>query len=149
MGETAQYLTFTLEDEVFAVDIDQVREVLEVSTLTKMPQTPDFMCGVINLRGKVVPVVDMRIKFGMDKGDRTVNTCIIILEVREEVVIGTLVDSVKEVVELAPETIEPPPQIGTGVETKFLKGMGKQGDRFIIILDINQVFSQEDLVDMQ
>ena len=148
ISQTTQFLTFTLADEVFAVDISQVKEVLEYTSLTRVPRTPPFMCGVINLRGSVVPVMDMRLKFGMSKGERTVNTCIIILEVVQETgatVIGAMVDSVKEVMEFNPEQIEAPPKIGTHLRTDFIQGMGKQDDHFVIILDSNKIFSAEEL----
>src|SRR5512135_2970730 len=119
--ETTQYLTFKLGDEVFAVDISKVREVLDFTTVTKVPRTPDFMRGVINLRGSVVPVVDMRLKFGMSQTEKTVNTCIIIVEVtleNETTVLGALADSVQEVIDLGPEHIEPAPKIGTRLNTE-------------------------------
>src|SRR5208283_2350264 len=125
--ETTQYLTFELEDEVFALDISKVREVLDFTTVTKVPRTPEFMRGVINLRGNVVPVVDMRLKFGMSKTEKTVNTCIIIAEISiegETAILGALADSVQEVIDLEPDQIEPAPRIGTRVRTDFIKGMG-------------------------
>ncbi|MFO0752223.1 MAG: chemotaxis protein CheW [Thermodesulfovibrionales bacterium] len=146
--EATQYLTFKLEEEVFALDIAQVREVLDFSTITKVPRTPDFMRGVINLRGSVVPVVDMRLKFGMTKTEKTVNTCIIIVEIAldgDTTVLGALADSVQEVIELEPGQIEPPPRIGTRLKTEFIRGMGKRDDTFIIILDIDKVFSADEL----
>ena len=139
-------------NEVFALDITKVREVLDFTTITKVPRTPEFMRGVINLRGSVVPVVDLRIKFGLTKTEKTVNTCIIITEVtvdNETTVLGALADSVQEVLDLSPEQIEPAPKIGTKLNTEFIKGMGKQNDRFIIILDIDKVFSTEELVLVQ
>jgi purine-binding chemotaxis protein CheW len=150
--DTTQYLTFTLDEEVFALDISKVREVLDFTTVTKVPRTPDFMRGVINLRGGVVPVVDMRAKFGMSKTERTVDTCIIIVEVSldgETTVIGALADSVQEVFELEPDQIEPPPRIGTYLRTDFIKGMGKRESEFIIILDIDKVFSTDELALVQ
>jgi purine-binding chemotaxis protein CheW len=146
--ETGQYLTFILDEEVFALDITTVREVLDFTKITKVPQTPDFMMGVINLRGSVMPVVDMRLKFGLSKTEPTVNTCIIIVEIEldgETTMLGALVDSVQEVMELDPEHIEPPPRIGTRLNTKFIKGMGKQDERFIIIVEIDKVFSADEL----
>ena len=146
--ETSQYLTFKLEEEVFALDITKVREVLDFTAVTKVPETPDFMLGVINLRGSVVPVVDMRLKFGMSRTEKTVNTCIIIVEVEldgETAVLGALADSVQEVMDLDPDQIEPPPRIGTGLNTQFIRGMGHHGAQFIIILDIDKVFSAEEL----
>ncbi len=146
--ETNQYLTFKLEDEVFALDIGKVREVLDFTAIAKVPQTPDFMLGVINLRGTVVPVVDMRLKFKMTRTETTVNTCIIIFEIEiegEATVMGALVDSVQEVLDLGPDQIEPPPRIGTRLNTKFIKGMGKRDNHFIMILNIDNVFSSEEL----
>jgi len=146
--ENHQYLTFKLDDEVFALGIDKVREVLDYTSVTKVPQTPDFMRGVINLRGSVVPVVDMRLKFGMAKTEKTVNTCIIIVEINlegETTVLGALADSVQEVLDLEPHQIEPAPKIGTKLRTDFIRGMGKRDEQFIIILDIDKVFSSEEL----
>ncbi len=146
--ETTQCLTFKLEDEVFALDISKVREVLDFTTVTKVPRTPEFMRGVINLRGNVVPVVDMRLKFGMPKTEKTVNTCIIIVEISiegETAVLGALADSVQEVIDLEPDQIEPAPRIGTRVRTDFIKGMGKRDNHFIMILDIDKVFSADEL----
>lgn len=146
--QTTQYLTFRLEDEVFALDISKVREVLDFTTVTKVPRTPDFMRGVINLRGSVVPVVDMRLKFGMSITQKTVNTCVIIAEIsldNEKIVLGALADSVQEVIELEPNQIEPPPRIGVRLKTEFIMGMGKRGDQFIIILDVDKVFSTDEL----
>ncbi len=146
--EISQYLTFKLEDEVFALDIAKVREVLDFTLIAKVPQTPDFMLGVINLRGTVVPVVDMRLKFGMTRTETTVNTCIIIVEIEidgENTVLGALVDSVQEVLDLDPDHIEPPPRIGTRLNTRFIKGMGKRDNHFIIILDIDKIFSADEL----
>ncbi len=146
--ETSQYLTFELEDEVFALDIAKVREVLDFTSIAKVPQTPDFMLGVINLRGTVVPVVDMRLKFAMTRAETTVNTCIIIVEIEidgENTVLGALVDSVQEVMDLDPDQIEPAPRIGTRLNTKFIKGMGKRDNHFIIIMDIDKIFSTDEL----
>ena len=146
--ESRQYLTFKLNEEIFGVDVAQVREILDYVKITKVPQTPDFMCGVINLRGSVVPVVDMNLKFGLPHIERTVNTCIVVVEVNMDdttTVFGALVDSVQEVFEIEPQNIEPAPRIGTKLKTDFIKGMGKQDDRFIIILDIDKVFSSEEL----
>jgi purine-binding chemotaxis protein CheW len=145
---TTQFLTFKLGDEVFALDISKVREVLDFTTVTKVPRTPEFMRGVINLRGSVVPVVDLRLKFGMTRTESSVNTCIIITEVtvdNDTTVLGTLADSVQEVLDLEPGSIAPAPKIGTKLKTEFIKGMGRRDDRFIIILDIDKVFSSDEL----
>jgi purine-binding chemotaxis protein CheW len=150
--ETVQYLTFKLEDEVFALDVAKVREILELTSITKIPQTPEFMRGVINLRGSVVPVIDMRLKFGMSATEQTVNTCIIVVEVTLEgdtTVLGALADSVQEVVEMEPEQIEPAPHIGTRLNTNFIKGMGKHENDFVMILDIDKVFSEDEMSAVQ
>jgi len=146
--EANQFLTFKLDGETFALDIAKVREVLDFTTVTKVPQTPEFMRGVINLRGNVVPVVDLRLKFGLPKTEKTVNTCIIITEIevdRETVIVGAMADSVQEVLDLEPDQIEPPPKIGTKLNIDFIRGMGKRGDEFIIILEIDSVFSAQEL----
>lgn len=146
--DTRQYLTFQLGDEIFAIDVSHVREILEFTTVTKVPGTPEYMRGVINLRGSVVPVLDIRLKFGMLAAEKTVNTCIIVVEVSfdgETTIIGALVDSVQEVFELDPEQIEPAPKIGMQLKTEFIKGMGKKDERFIIILDIGKVFTFEEI----
>jgi purine-binding chemotaxis protein CheW len=146
--ETTQYLTFKLDEEIFALDISKVKEVLDFTEITKIPRTPEFMKGVINLRGRVVPVVDMRLKFGMTEIVRTVNTCIIIVEVNvegEATLLGALVDSVQEVTDLEPGQIEPAPRIGSRLRTEFIRGMGKRENHFIMILDIDKVFSADEL----
>jgi purine-binding chemotaxis protein CheW len=146
--EVTQYLTFTLAEEVFAVDVARVREILEMTSITKVPQVPDFMRGVINLRGCVVPVIDLRLKFGMEETAQTVNTCIIVVEVDmdgENIVLGALADSVQEVIEMEKSQIEAAPHIGTHLKTEFLKGMGKHNERFVMILDIDRVFSGTEL----
>lgn len=145
MGEESrQYLTFRLARESFAVDVAKVREILDFVAITKVPQTPDFMRGVINLRGSVVPVVDMKLKFGMEPTEKTVNTCIIVLEViieNETTIVGALADSVQEVVELDPSQIEPPPRIGMKLNIDFIEGMGKLNNEFVIILNADKIFS--------
>jgi len=145
---TNQFLTFTLGEEVFALDISSVREVLEYTTITKVPRTPEYIRGVINLRGRAVPVVDVRLKFEMPVTARTVNTCIIIVEVQlggEETVLGALADSVKEVLDIEPKDIEPTPRMGTSIKADFIRGIGKHEDGFIILLDIDKVFNDSEL----
>jgi purine-binding chemotaxis protein CheW len=147
--ETRQYLTFKLGNEIFATDVAKVREVLDLTTITEIPRTPEFMAGVINLRGSVVPVVDLRLCFEMSKTENTRNTCIVVVEVlleNESTIIGALTDSVEEVIDLEPNQIQPAPRIGTQIKTDFIKGMGKRDTQFIIILDIDRVFSSEELV---
>jgi purine-binding chemotaxis protein CheW len=146
--DTTQFLTFKLGEELFALDIGKVREVLDFTSITKVPQTPDYMLGVINLRGSVIPVVDIRTKLRMAATAKTVNTCIIIVEVEldgDKIVMGAMADAVQEVLDLEPDQIEPPPKLGTKRNNDFIRGMGKHGDQFIIILDIDKVFSTEDL----
>lgn len=146
--DASQYLSFKLGEEVFALDVAKTREILEMTTVTKVPKTPEYMRGVINLRGSVVPVIDMRLKFGMTRTDQTVNTCIIVVEVSmdgEHIVLGALADSVQEVVELEPDRIEQAPSIGSKLNTSFISGMCNVDGRFIMILDIDTVFSAGEL----
>ncbi len=150
--QAGQYLTFKLEGEVFALGIDQVREVLEFDRVTKVPQTPDMMRGVINLRGSVVPVIDLKLKFGMGETQKTVNTCVVIVELEldgENTLIGALADSVQEVIDLEDEHVEPPPKIGTRLNTELIRGMGKRDEEFIIILEIEKVFTLDELEILQ
>ncbi len=145
---TGQYLTFKLADEVFAVEVGKVREILEYIPITKVPRTPDYMRGVINVRGSVVPVLDLRLKFGMTATEQSIDTCINVLEIafeEEKIVLGALADSVQEVIELEPGQIEPAPRIGTNIRTDMIKGMGKRDNGFIMILDIDKVFSDIDM----
>ncbi len=153
MSDTAvqnriQLLTFTLEGEQYGIEVHRVREVLEYTKITKVPRTLDFMRGVINLRGSVVPVVDLRLKFNMDETPKTIDTAIVVMEINmngESVVLGALADSVQEVIDLDSSTIEAAPQIGTSINNRFIKGIGKQEDSFVIILDIDRVFSEDDV----
>jgi len=147
-----QYLTFTLDGEVFGLAIGKVREVLDFTTVTRVPQTPAYMRGVINLRGSVVAVIDLHQKFGLAQTEKTVNTCIIIVEIEmdgETTVLGALADSVQEVLDIEPDQIEPAPKIGTKLNTAFIQGMGKHYDEFIILLDIDMVFSSDELSQVQ
>mgnify|MGYP001081144732 CR=1 FL=1 len=146
--DSLQLLTFVLDEEIFAVEIDRVREVLEFHGATKVPRVPEFMRGVINLRGNVVPVVDLKMKFGIGRTEQQVSTCVIILEVdsgSERVVLGCLADAVREVMDLEADKIEPPPKIGSRLETAFIEGMGKHEDSFIIILDTDKIFTASEV----
>lgn len=143
-----QYLTFTLDDEVFAINIIKVREVLDYLTITKVPRMPDFLRGVINLRGNVVPVIDLRYKLGMGAIQQSVDTCIVIVEIMmgdDITYIGALADSVKEVIALEPGQISPPPKLGINLDNQFIQGMGKQGDKFLMILDIDKVLTANEI----
>lgn len=147
-GRTAQYLTFTLDQERYAVDIAKVREVLDFSSITKVPRTPEYMRGMINLRGNIVPVIDLRLKLGLARTERTVDTCIVITEVAIDgqlTILGALADSVQEVVELDGESIAPPPRMGTRVDTTFIRGMARRDDGFLVVLDIERVLGDEGL----
>ncbi len=144
-----QYLTFKLENEVYALEITKIREVLEYSEVMKVPNTPEFMCGIINLRGKVVPVIDLRLKFNMSKLVKSVHTCIIIMEILlddETINIGAMVDAVQEVVELDSDKMQPPPKIGTEANAEIIKGMGRLDDQFIICINVEKVFSSSELL---
>ena len=144
-----QYLTFKLEDQEYGVDVKSVREVLEMLNITKVPRTPDFMSGVINVRGSVVPVIDMRLKFTLPKAETTIDTCIIVIDVHpngESITLGMLADSVQEVIDMTPEDVEPTPEIGTRLNMEFLKGIGKRNEKFILILNIEKIFTSDELV---
>ncbi len=139
-----QFLTFNLDGEAFATEIAKVREVLEYAQITAVPRSPEYMLGVINLRGNVVPIVDLRLQFGMETKEVDVDTCIIIIEIMidgTETVLGVLADSVQEVIELKPEQMEVVPSLGTRVKNEFIHAMGKIDDRFVIVLDMQHVFS--------
>jgi len=146
--ESGQYLTFVLDNEIYALEIFKVREVLDYTPITKIPRMPEFLRGVINLRGGVITVVDLKRKFGMPAIERTRDTCVIIVDVKvddEVATMGLLVDSVREVINLDQTGIQPPPRMGTRLDTKFIKGMGKQNDEFIIILDIDLILSSDEV----
>jgi purine-binding chemotaxis protein CheW len=152
VNETNQYLTFTLDEEVYALEIGKVREVLEFTGVTKVPRTPAFMRGVINLRGSVVPVVDLKRKFATGSTEATISTCVVIVEVAvdgEPTVLGVLADAVQEVIDLDPSQVEPPPKIGARLRTEFIRGMGKRDEEFLILLDVDRVFSAGELSAVQ
>ena len=142
-----QYLTFTLREEDFAVEIAKVREVLDVTTMTRIPRMPEYLSGVINLRGNVVPVMDLGLKLGMPTIEKTKNTCIMIVEIEVDgntVEMGAITDSVQMVLDLLPENVESVPSMGTNLNTEFIKGMGRQeGEKFLILLDIDKVLASE------
>lgn len=147
--EKAQYLTFALGEEVFAIEVTQVREVLDYCQITRVPKAPDFMRGVINVRGSVVPVIDLRLKFGLQRSEPTVNTRIIVIEIMlegDKTVLGAIADAVHEVMEIQPDQIEGTPSIGTRWKSDFIKGIGKHGNQFIIILDIDKIFTTDELL---
>lgn len=146
--ETAQCITFRLGDELFAISVNQVREVLELTQITKVPTAPEYMRGVVNVRGSAIPAVDLRQKFGLPLGQDSVNTRILVLELEidgELTVLGGIADSVHEVVEFEATEIKPPPSISMRWRTEFIRGLGKRGDQFVIILDIAKVFASTEL----
>ena len=144
--QTDQYITFKLGNELFAINVEQVREVLELSQITRVPTAPFYMRGVVNVRGKATPVVDLRLKFGLPEAPDTVNSRIVVMELEldgESTVVGGIADSVHEVIEFDPGQITPPPSIAQRWRTELIQGMGRRGDQFIIILDIKQVFASD------
>ena len=147
-GKDGKYLTFALGQEEFGLEILKVREIIGYIDVTAIPQTPDYVQGVINLRGQVIPVVDLRAKFGMDTTERTEETCIIVVEIAQNdrnVSTGIVVDHVSEVLDIAENDIEDAPQFGSSVDTDFILGMGKIGETVKILLDIDKVLGGEDL----
>jgi purine-binding chemotaxis protein CheW len=149
---SGQYLSFKLDEELFAINVASIREIIDRTETTRIPRMPGYMCGVTNLRGSVVPVVDMRMKFGLGHIDRTIDTCIVVLEIQiegESTIVGALVDSVKEVFELSSDMVEPPPKIGAKLNTEFMIGMGRLDDEFLILLDVDRVFSVDELEAVQ
>lgn len=148
-GSLTSYLSFQLGKEMFAADVSKVLEILEMRPVTKVPRSPAYMRGVINLRGSVLPVLDTRIKFGLETKEDTVDTCIVVLNVLmegETLTLGALVDSVEEVLELTEADIEAPPTIGSKFNPEYLHGMVKMDDTFIMVLNVDKVFSTDELV---
>ena len=142
------HLTFFLDGDLFGLNIQVVREVLEYTPITRVPMTADFMRGVINVRGHVVPVIDLRKKFGLAEGQRTAETCIIIVELEadgETATMGALVDGVREVLDIPPDRIEAAPRLGSRIDTRFINGIGKLAEGFVILLDIQAIFSDREL----
>jgi len=146
---TQSYLTFRLGDESFAAHVTYVLEILEVTKITRVPRSPEYMRGVVNLRGNVLPVIDTRMKFGFDRIEDTVNTCIIVLNIESEkqkVTLGALVDSVQEVLDIESSRIQAPPTLGSKYRTEFIEGMVKEGDQFVMILNTSLVFSTDEVL---
>ncbi len=145
--KAGKYLTFVLGQEVYGLEILKVQEIIKMMDVTSVPRMPAFVRGVINLRGKVIPVVDFRIKFEMKTMQDTEKTCIIVVQVRGEAetvtVIGIIVDEVSEVLDISAGQIEPTPAFATGIDTGFILGMGKVGEKVIIMLDIDKVLSTD------
>lgn len=147
--EGLQYLTFTLGDEVFAMDIRTVREIIQHGAMTVVPLMPEFVRGIINLRGAVVPVIDLQSRFGRPKAQVGKKTCVIIFDVGpdgDKVELGLLVDAVSEVIDISPDAIELPPQFGTSIQREFIRGLGKVGSEFIVILEPERALNIDDMV---
>ncbi len=146
--DAGQYLTYVLGGEEFAIPIMKVKEIIEYRDMTHVPMVPDFIRGAINLRGGVVPVVDLAVKFGMEPSKITRRTCIVIMEVdlgEEQTLMGTLVDKVLQVLDIPSENIEPAPAFGARIRTDFIRGMGKLDEQFVIILDVEKVLSAREI----
>ena len=146
--ESGQYLTFLQQGEMFAIGILGIKEIMEYGHLTTVPLMPKFISGVINIRGAVVPVIDLSARFGREAATITRRSCIVIIETEnegEKIDIGIVVDSVSEVLEILPENIEPAPRFGTNIRADFISGMGKVNDKFVIILDISRVLSVDEM----
>jgi purine-binding chemotaxis protein CheW len=146
--EQQQYLTFMLGEEMFAIGILSIREIIEYGFVTEVPMTPSFIRGVLNLRGAVVPVVDLAVRFGRQARQNTKRTCIVIAEIESangNQAMGVVVDAVSEVLEIPPGDIEPPPQFGARIRSDFIKGMGKINGKFVVMLDVNRVLSVDEV----
>jgi purine-binding chemotaxis protein CheW len=146
------YLSFQIGTEIFAADVANVINILEMAKITKVPKSPNYMKGVINLRGSVLPVVDTRLKFGLAETEYTTNTCILVLEVlsrNETIRLGAIVDSVQEVLEIGSDEIMPPPNLGTKFKTDILVGMAKKDENFIMIMDVNNVFADDEVINLK
>ena len=141
-----KYLTFLLDGEEYGVEILKVLEIIGLIDITRVPQTPDFVEGVINLRGRVIPVIDLRLRFGLSRCAYTDQTCIIVIDVGTQ--IGIIVDTVQEVHDIPQRAIEPPPRLGGCVDTSFIRGMGKVNDDVKILLDIDNVLTSAEMVEL-
>ena len=147
VNREGKYLTFTLADEEYGIGILKVKEIIGIMAITTVPQTPEYMKGVINLRGKVIPVVDLRLKFGMEAMDYTERTCIIVVEIEgdnRKIQMGIVVDAVSEVMNIKAGDIEDTPNFGSRLNTEYILGMAKIGGKVKILLDIGQVLSTEE-----
>jgi len=146
--EPALYMTFKLGNELFAIPVTHVREVLELTAITTVPGAPEYMRGLVNVRGKAIPVVDLRLRFGLPAAADTVNSRIVVMELEldgEGVIVGGLADSVQEVIEIEPSQTQPPPTIGMRWRSEFIRGVSRRGDDFLIILDIQALFASDEI----
>lgn len=145
--QRGKYLTFELGEETFGIEIKFVTEIIGIQPVTFVPEMPDYIKGIINLRGKVIPVIDMRLKFKKESIDYNDRTCIIVIDI-EDISIGLIVDSVAEVINVGDENIVPPPSYKTGFQNRYIKGIGKVGEAVILLLDCQKLISQDDLEDI-
>jgi purine-binding chemotaxis protein CheW len=146
-ADSVLYLTFRIEQELLALDVSRVREVLDLCPITRVPMTPDYLRGVINIRGSVIPVIDLRLRFGLSGYEATIDSRIVVIELDKEgtdTVVGILTDSVHDVIEITPDQIDASPQMGTQWRTEYISGIGKHTDRFILLLDIDRIFADHD-----
>lgn len=141
--ELLQLVTFSIGDEEFGVDILKVQEIIRTMEITKVPRAPEFVEGVINLRGKVIPIIDLRKRFGMETRQHDKDTRIIVIEINK-MIVGFVVDSVSEVLRISADTVEPPPPVVAGLESEYIKGVGKLADRLLIMLDLDRLLSREE-----
>lgn len=142
------YLTFKLGDEMFGANVGKILNILEMTKITKVPKSPPYMKGVINLRGSVLPLIDTRVKFDLGETEFTTSTCILVLDIElnnESVHVGALVDSVQEVIEIDDSQIQPPPSIGSKYKSEFIEGMAKINDEFIMLLNMDLIFSTQEI----
>lgn len=142
--ELLQLVTFSIGEEEFGVDILKVQEIIRTMEITKVPRAPEFVEGVINLRGKVIPIIDLRRRFGLSSKDHDKHTRIIVIEINN-MIVGFVVDSVSEVLRIPAGTVEPPPPVVAGMESEYISGVGKLQDRLLILLDLDRLLSSEDL----
>jgi purine-binding chemotaxis protein CheW len=143
-----QLVSFKLREEEFGVNILQVQEIIRMQEITNVPNAPDFVEGVINLRGRVIPIVDLRKRFGLEAKEHSKATRIIVVMI-DQVTVGLIVDEVSEVLRIPEDTVEPPPPIVAGIEADYIKGVGKLEDRLLILLDLNKILSQEERSSLQ
>ncbi|TVR12045.1 MAG: purine-binding chemotaxis protein CheW [Planctomycetota bacterium] len=147
-----KYLTFVSGTEEFGLGILKVQEIIGMMKVTRVPRVSTYIRGVINLRGKVIPIIDLRLRFGMDATDDTDRTCIVVVQVSrgdDQVTMGIVVDQVSEVMDIPAEAIEPPPRFGQGVQTNYLLGIGKIADKVIMLLDIDRVLSEGEVAELE
>lgn len=151
-AQAGKYLTFVLDQEKYALGILKVQEIIALMQITKVPRMPKFVRGIINLRGRIIPVVDLNLKFGIEGKEDTERTCIVVVQLAhgdEEITMGVLVDSVSDVTDIRSEEIEDTPSFGTAVNTEFIQGIGKTDDEVVILLDVEKLFSDHDLAKVQ